>query len=74
VVRVLPRPNEPAGYQPAAAALRQAFPTDAPSAEALSLHELDCVLLIASWFRRFPKEQQAMRDPTALLAECVAKG
>ncbi len=72
VVGVLPRPMEPAGYQKTAAALRQVFPTSGES-EPLSLEELDYVLLIASWFRQFPRERETARDPAVVLAECVRK-
>jgi len=73
VVSVLPRPIEPAAYQEMAAALQQVFPTPGSDSEPLSLEELDYVLLIASWFRQFPREREATRDPALVLAECVRK-
>jgi hypothetical protein len=73
VVRVLPRPIDPPSYQQAGAALEQAFPSLDRESEPLSLEDLDFVLLIASWLRRFPKEMEATRDPAQVLAECVRK-
>ncbi len=41
--------------------------------EPLSLEELDYVLLIAGWFRQFPKEQEVGRNPAQVLEECLRK-
>lgn len=74
VLRVLPRPIGPAAHQQTAAVLDEVFPTPVSAAEPLSLEELDYVLLIASWFRQFPGEQQATREPALVLAACRQRG
>jgi excinuclease ABC subunit C len=68
VVHVLGRPTAMEEKQAAAAAIQAAFDRPYPREGALSGREIDTVLLVAAWFRRYPAERERALPLTKVLA------
>ncbi len=63
---VLPAPREEVDQHAAAAALRAVYQQPEKAATP-SLDEIDNVLLVSAWFRKYPAELQQIRDPFSIL-------
>jgi excinuclease ABC subunit C len=67
VRRVLPRPNDDAQRQLALKVLGEVYrASDHP--DPLTIEEMDSVLLVAGWFRKFPAERERSLSPTVARA------
>jgi len=65
---VVPAPRDDAGRTAAAAALTAVYAGGASGPPGPD--EIDGVLLVAAWFRRYPAEKEKTLEPTAALARC----
>jgi excinuclease ABC subunit C len=71
---VFPAPHDDATRRHAAAALAAIYPKSAGEPGGLSVHEIDGVLLVASWFRRNSAERQRRLSPQEAAALLTAVG
>jgi excinuclease ABC subunit C len=66
---VLPAPRDPDSRQRTAAVIEATFPT-IPDLGPLKTTEVDGVMLVLGWFRRYPEERTRVLEPAAALALC----
>jgi excinuclease ABC subunit C len=67
-VAALPAPRDDTGRRRAAQLLHAVYHTGEPR-RGEGLAQRDSILLVASWFRRYPKEQQRLLRPDTVLGE-----
>jgi excinuclease ABC subunit C len=71
-VAVVAAPHDGASTRSAAEAVRKVFRSSREPNELLSAGEMDGLLLIISWFRRYPEERNRTLKPAEALAKCRA--
>jgi excinuclease ABC subunit C len=67
---VLPRPHDEPSRRQARLVLEQVYRAAVERPQPLTLEEIDGVLLVTAWFRRYPAEQQRVLTPAAAVALC----
>lgn len=74
VVRAVAAPHDRASRRATAGLLTETFDRPTVRAGLPSTTELDTVLLLAAWFRRFPAEKERTLTPEEALALCGTRG
>jgi hypothetical protein len=70
VAAAIPPPQDAAARQQAGAHIEAVYSPQRRRTEPASIDELDGVLLVVSWFRKYPDEHARLLDPAAALNLC----
>lgn len=70
VAAALPRPATRAEHQAATALLEEVFTKQTPWNEPSRVEQIDAVLLVAAWFRKYGKERGKCLEPAEALRRC----
>jgi excinuclease ABC subunit C len=73
VRETLPAPEDPSDHRRAAERIDALFSSDSMWSEPTTVDQLDGVLLVASWFRRYPDERLRTLPPEQALAWCRSR-
>jgi len=64
VIRSLPAPGDESSRQTASSIIEQTYDRRATAADVPALDQVDHILLVSAWFRKFPIEREATMTPT----------